>query len=426
MLAWYNDLNSRTLSWVTYSVKDSDISDFYRWIIGYKNLLRAVEFAGKAGIIGMEYLATPGLAPKQYENFLKFNSLRKEYLNQTFNFVPQLQVKYEDLIQRNTFESIQDTIASQSDIERELTRSVGYLVQFLRYSDSLRKIVQNIASRISVLVQGDIQKTSSANIAPLTMIIVLFIFVPVCITFTLHITTSMNRIAREFDHKAEIYKSEKKKTEKLLESLLPNQVIIQIQKGEAVKPKIFKEATIFFCDICSFTGIASESTADQTIALLNDLWRLFDDRIDNYEVYKVETIGDAYLVASGLPVENGRRHAAEIARMSLDLLAKVLTFQIAHKPNARLQLRMGMHSGEVVGGVVGTKIPHFSVLGDTVEMAALMESTGEPMKIQLTEATQSRLLDQGGFCVSLRGEVVLPSLGPVTTYWLTGHSSSSS
>ena len=116
--------------------------------------------------------------------------------------------------------------------------------------------------------------------------------------------------------------------------------------------KVFNETTIFFCDIVGFTNIASDSTANQIIDFLNDLYSLFDERLDNYDVYKVysnwyvdftefendgmfdlyiwkvETIGDAYMVASGVPVPNGNMHAMEVSMMSLDLLAKILTFEI--------------------------------------------------------------------------------------------------
>ena len=193
-----------------------------------------------------------------------------------------------------------------------------------------------------------------------------------------------------------------------------------MKRGQIPKPEVFEKTTVFFCDIVSFTNIASDSTAHQIIEFLNDLYNLFDDRLEGYDVYKVETIGDAYMVASGVPVSNGTNHAIEVAKMSLDLLAKVLTFEIQHKPGFRLKLRMGMHSGSVVGGVVGTKIPHYSIFGDTVEIAGLMESTGQPMQIQMTESTTSILEQTGGFMYTPRGVVDLPRVGDYSTYWLVG------
>ena len=230
----------------------------------------------------------------------------------------------------------------------------------------------------------------------------------------------MMRYSKLYNEKVGIYQNEKKKTEKLLGSLLPRPIIKQMKRGQIPKPEVFEKTTVFFCDIVSFTNIASDSTAHQIIEFLNDLYNLFDDRLEGYDVYKVETIGDAYMVASGVPVSNGTHHAIEVAKMSLDLLAKVLTFEIQHKPGFRLKLRMGMHSGSVFGGVVGTKIPHYSIFGDTVEIAGLMESTGQPMQIQMTESTTSILEQTGGFMYTPRGFVHLPRVGEYSTYWLVG------
>ena len=155
-----------------------------------------------------------------------------------------------------------------------------------------------------------------------------------------------------------------------------------MKKGKIPEPESFESVSIFLCDIVAFTSLASESTAHQIVDLLNTLYNLFDMRLENYDVYKVETIGDAYMVASGVP-EHNDHHAGEIAKMALDLLAKVVTFEVQHKPGYRLRLRMGIHSGTCVAGVVGTKIPHYSVFGETVEIAGIMEATGEPMKIQV-------------------------------------------
>ena len=147
----------------------------------------------------------------------------------------------------------------------------------------------------------------------------------------------------------------------------------------------------------------------QVVDLLNDLYTCFDSIIENFDVYKVrsggwwnraissqsrrlfcasvdwcfllrkrqvETIGDAYMVVSGLPVRNGNNHAREIARMSLRLLQAVASFRIRHRPNDQLKLRIGLHSGGCVAGVVGLKMPRYCLFGDTVNTASRMESNG--------------------------------------------------
>ncbi|XP_024939359.1 atrial natriuretic peptide receptor 1 isoform X6 [Cephus cinctus] len=216
------------------------------------------------------------------------------------------------------------------------------------------------------------------------------------------------------------YLEEKRKCEELLYQLLPKSVALQLILGQSVIAETYDQVTIYFSDIVGFTSLSAESTPLQVVDLLNDLYTCFDSIIENFDVYKVETIGDAYMVVSGLPVRNGMNHAREIARMSLALRDTVMTFRIRHRPNEQLKLRIGMHSGPCVAGVVGLKMPRYCLFGDTVNTASRMESNGQALKIHVSPKTKEILDTFGTFDLVCRGEVTMKGKGAMTTYWLQG------
>ncbi|XP_029471260.1 atrial natriuretic peptide receptor 1-like [Rhinatrema bivittatum] len=213
---------------------------------------------------------------------------------------------------------------------------------------------------------------------------------------------------------------EKQKTDRLLYSMLPKQVADDLRQGKPSQAQSYTGATIFFSDIVGFTQLSSTSTPHQVVDFLNKLYTTFDEIIDNYDVYKVETIGDAYMVVSGVPQENGIRHASEIASMALDLVAVCKTFRIPHKPNTQLKIRAGIHSGPVVAGVVGTKMPRYCLFGDTVNTASRMESTSEALKIQCSSNTYELLEQIGDYTLVCRGTLQVKGKGDMVTYWLEG------
>ncbi|XP_076654351.1 guanylate cyclase 32E [Halictus rubicundus] len=222
------------------------------------------------------------------------------------------------------------------------------------------------------------------------------------------------------DERTDQLTEEKKKTDALLYEMLPRYVAEQLKRGHKVEAESFDSVTIYFSDIVGFTAMSAESTPLQVVDFLNDLYTCFDSTIENYDVYKVETIGDAYMVVSGLPIRNGIQHAGEIASMSLCLLDAIKQFTIRHRPLDKLQLRIGIHSGPVCAGVVGLKMPRYCLFGDTVNTASRMESTGSPLKIHCSGETK-KLLDQlGGFGVVERGLVSMKGKGERLTYWLIG------
>ncbi|KAM9716169.1 guanylate cyclase 2G [Menidia menidia] len=211
---------------------------------------------------------------------------------------------------------------------------------------------------------------------------------------------------------------EKARADKLLSSMLPRYIADQLMSGKCVEPQSYDMVTIFFSDIVGFTSMCSVSSALEVVNFLNDLYSLFDDIIKMYDVYKVETIGDAYMVASGLPISNGNKHALEISMMALHFLRAIQVFEIPHMPNKILSIRVGIHSGPVVAGVVGTTMPRYCLFGDTVNTASRMESNSLPLRIHISQSTADILVQAGSYELEERGEIEMKGKGFQKTYWL--------
>ncbi|KPP62218.1 hypothetical protein Z043_119609, partial [Scleropages formosus] len=226
--------------------------------------------------------------------------------------------------------------------------------------------------------------------------------------------------SRNLEHLVEertaLYKAERDRANRLNFMLLPAPVVRSLKETGQVEPELFEEVTIYFSDIVGFTTLCRYSTPMEVVDMLNDIYGNFDRILDHHDVYKVETIGDAYMVASGLPRRNGNRHAVDICCMALDILAFLNSFQLRHLPGLPVWIRIGVHSGPCAAGVVGVKMPRYCLFGDTVNTASRMESTGFPLRIHVSQPTVNILQRTDcKFEYERRGETYLKM-----TYWLTG------
>ncbi|KAG8192121.1 hypothetical protein JTE90_027768 [Oedothorax gibbosus] len=229
-----------------------------------------------------------------------------------------------------------------------------------------------------------------------------------------------NNLEALVDERTDQLNEEKKKTDALLYEMLPKYVADHLKKGHKVEAESFDCVTIYFSDIVGFTSMSAQCSPLEVVEFLNDLYTCFDSIIEHYDVYKVETIGDAYMVVSGLPIQNADNHASEIASMALHLLESIKVFPVKYKPEETLLLRIGMHSGAVCAGVVGRKMPRYCLFGDTVNTASRMESTGLPLRVHCSE-TCAKLLDKvRGYKLEERGIVNIKGKGEMKTFWLTG------
>uniref|UniRef100_A0A665UL65 Guanylate cyclase n=1 Tax=Echeneis naucrates TaxID=173247 RepID=A0A665UL65_ECHNA len=223
-------------------------------------------------------------------------------------------------------------------------------------------------------------------------------------------SSNLEDLIRERTEELEV---ERQKTDALVAQMLPKSVAQALKTGKPVKPEHFNEVTLYFSDIVGFTTISALSEPIEVVDLLNDLYTCFDAIIGLHDVYKVETIGDAYMVASGVPNRNGTRHAAEMANMSLDILHCIGTFKMRHMPELKVRIRIGLHSGPVVAGVVGLTMPRYCLFGDTVNTASRMESTGLSYRIHVNQSTVDVLNSlKLGYKIEVRGVE--------NTYWLVG------
>ena len=177
----------------------------------------------------------------------------------------------------------------------------------------------------------------------------------------------------------------------------------------------FENCTILFSDIVGFTELSKELSAVEVVGMLNEIFSAFDDLAEKYELEKIKTIGDAYMVVGGLP-EPHDEHAERVARFALEMMEIVRGFR--EKGHYPLELRIGIATGDAVAGVIGKKKFVYDLWGSSVNTASRMESHGLPGQIQVTESTYELL--KGKFTLEERGIVDVKGLGEVRSYLLSG------
>jgi len=232
-----------------------------------------------------------------------------------------------------------------------------------------------------------------------------------------HYTNTLESIISE---RTNDLKAEKDAGDALLSKMLPDIIAFELKAGRNPAPEYFGCVTIQFSDVVGFGKICNESTPIEVVDLLNALYDTMDDVIDQFDCYKVETIADSYVVASGIPNRNGDKHAGVIATQALTLLSAINDVSYKHMPGSQVQLRIGINSGPIVGGVVGLRMPRYCLFGDTMNTASRMESGGYALKIHISESCYNLLDAEGGYQTISRGEREIKGKGIMKTFWLVG------
>jgi adenylate cyclase len=241
-----------------------------------------------------------------------------------------------------------------------------------------------------------------------------FLMVNVVTAFT--ILAIMSYVYSEAARKAEAkLELEQQKSERLLLNILPASIAERLKEGPGVIADHFESTTVLFADIVGFTAMSEKISPTELVGRLNRIFSAFDDLAERYHLEKIKTIGDAYMVAGGFPdARDG--HANDVAGMALEMLVAIETGNrdAAHP----VSIRIGIHTGPAVAGVIGIKKFFYDVWGDTVNTASRMESSGAPGRVHISEETAK--LVSGQFVVEERGMVEMKGKGSLRTYWLAG------
>ncbi len=210
-------------------------------------------------------------------------------------------------------------------------------------------------------------------------------------------------------------REEQEKSEKLLLNILPQAIAERLKKNETTIAEYFPEVTVLFADIVGFTHLATIMPPIDLVELLNKIFSRFDLLCEQHGLEKIKTIGDAYMVVGGLP-DPRADHAEAIAQMALDMQTEIARFNANNKKY--FSIRVGIHSGPVVAGVIGIKKFIYDLWGDTVNIASRMESHGLSWRIQVSETTYKLL--EHKYLFQERGIIDVKGKGGMRTYLLIG------
>lgn len=219
------------------------------------------------------------------------------------------------------------------------------------------------------------------------------------------------RQGRLIESQSREIEAERAKSDRLLRNVLPARIAARLREEPGSLAERFEEATVLFADLVSFTSLSERLGPQRTADMLNELVSRFDDLTERFGLEKIKTIGDAYLVVGGIP-EALPDHAARVVRMGLAMVDATASY--GRECGLPLVIRVGVHSGPVVAGVIGRTKFAYDVWGDTVNVASRLESSGLAGEVQVSEATVAAMGE--GFDIHARGEVELKGKGMVLAF----------
>ncbi|XP_074641410.1 uncharacterized protein LOC141899153 [Tubulanus polymorphus] len=418
-LSFYSEIVNVFLEWLIKSVTEVPAGKLWQHVVAYFEIIQSKDNFGMERGLGTIFFSQ-GYFDRidDYLNFLE----NQDQANVTFGsaryFSPLVDQLFEHVIENNeTFNQIiqkmrAEVRSNNASEPGSIERGKYWHKLMSLYLQHLQETQMQLGNIILSLLDAELREDTIKMAIIATIFALVISMCPIILNAVYTLTTAIQKYSLSLATRTKGLRTEKKRTDTLLYQMLPQQVAEQLKRSEIVDPETFNEVTIFFSDIEGFTKISSKSSPIQVVNMLNNLYTCFDEHIAKYNVYKVETIGDAYMVVS------------EIGSLALVLLDHINVLEIPHLPGKIFRLRIGCHTGPVVTGVVGKKMPRYCLFGETVTIASKMEALGMPCRIHVSQSCYESLSLHGSFKLTQRTDMISAkdisdAMGAVSkTYWL--------
>ena len=356
-------------------------------------------------------------APELMVSYLEMQSLEKEYLLTRQESKMQLMSEAAQRLRKGILSSSKlnavdrdrslNSLDTYESIAREIVNLNEQILNKIRNNVDVDKVV--VSQNLLGVANAEVERAGSAINWKIQWAKGLLI-VAVLVTFILAFS-----IAKQFISALIALAKEQAKSERLLLNILPAPIAHELKDQERTIADSFAEVTVMFADIVGFTELASQTEPIELVEILNVIFSEFDQLTEEHGLEKIKTIGDAYMVVGGLP-EPKPNHAEAIANMALDMQAIIAEYCLDTGQN--LSIRIGINTGPVIAGIIGTKKFIYDLWGDTVNIASRMESHGIPGSIQVTEGTYFRLKSR--YLFEDRGAIKVKGKGLMNCYLLQG------
>ncbi|XP_060563891.1 guanylate cyclase alpha-like [Ruditapes philippinarum] len=428
---FYSSITREFLEWLVENIKGSGFGSTWKTLVAYQKITRCKENIGVERAYGAMFYAYGG-----FPSWSDFEFYNEQIHDFKYNY--KTAVFYSALVVPLHTEEVKEIKSSGLNIT-SIMNTYRYEIQYhdpqknytsnekakwffdnmTEYLDSLLLIQEEVAHRISEEVDIVLAQVVFKVVVYAVLVVVVIGMCPIIMFSSEALASDIQKYTQTLVHKTTELNIEKHKADTLIFQMVPKSIAKKLRSQcSYVESDYFKSASILFADIFGFNQISMKLSPIELVTFLHTLYLALDERIDNYDVYKVETINDCYMVASGIPIRNGENHVAETATLALDLLHVMNHMTFPFNINRNVNIRIGIHTGACMAGIVGTMMLKYCLFGPTVYIASRMKSSGLPNKIHVSDQMFSSLMKCGKFKMRIRGTIEVSPTIKMTTYWV--------